>query len=86
MGIVSNLGRPEANVTGFMQYEYSLAGKWLTLLHDMEPRLARASLLFNPGTAPYGPFYVRAAQKMAKVLPLRSRPLGCAMRLRSSPP
>jgi putative ABC transport system substrate-binding protein len=61
-GIVSNLARPEANITGFMLYEYSLAGKWLSLLKDMVPRLARVALLFNPDTAPISQFFVRAAQ------------------------
>jgi len=61
-GVVSNLARPEANVTGFMLYEYSLAGKWLSLLKDMVPRLARVALLFNPDTAPISQFFVRAAQ------------------------
>jgi putative ABC transport system substrate-binding protein len=39
-GIVSNLARPEANITGFMSFEYSLTGKWLCLLKDMAPRLS----------------------------------------------
>jgi putative ABC transport system substrate-binding protein len=42
-GVVSALARPEANVTGFMSYEYSMAGKWLSLLKDMAPRLARVA-------------------------------------------
>ena len=36
-GVVTNLARPEANATGFMLYEHSLAGKWLTLLKDVVP-------------------------------------------------
>jgi putative ABC transport system substrate-binding protein len=70
-GVVSNLARPEANVTGFMQYEYSMAGKWLSLLKDVAPRLARVALLFNPDTAPYAPFYVRAAQEAGERLVLK---------------
>jgi putative tryptophan/tyrosine transport system substrate-binding protein len=45
-GIVSNLPRPESNVTGFMIYDYSLAGKWLSLLKDMTPRISRVALLY----------------------------------------
>src|SRR5438094_347519 len=45
-GIVSNLARPQANVTGFMNYEHSMSGKWLSLLKDMAPRVARVALLF----------------------------------------
>jgi ABC transporter substrate binding protein len=60
-GVVSNLARPGANVTGFMTFEYSLAGKWLSLLKDMAPRYARVALLFNPDTAPYAPLYAGRA-------------------------
>ena len=61
-GIVSNLARPEANVTGFMNFEYSMAGKWLSLLKDVAPRLTRVAVLFHP-EATWAPFYVRTAQE-----------------------
>ena len=67
-GVVSNLARPDANVTGFMQWEYSMAGKWLSLLKAVAPRLARAAVLFNPNTLPFGPSYVRAAQEAGERL------------------
>jgi putative tryptophan/tyrosine transport system substrate-binding protein len=67
-GVVSNLARPDANVTGFMEFEYSMTGKWLSLLKDVAPRLARAAVLFNPNTSPFGPSYVRAAQEAGKRL------------------
>src|SRR5205823_3413981 len=70
-GVVSNLARPEANVTGFMAFEYSMAGKWLGLLKDMAPRLARVALLFNPDTAPFAPAYVWAAQVAGEQLALK---------------
>jgi putative tryptophan/tyrosine transport system substrate-binding protein len=62
-GVVSNLARPDANVTGFTQYEPSMAGKWLSLLKDVAPRLARVVVLFNPNTSPFGPAYVRVVQE-----------------------
>ncbi len=69
-GVVSNLARPEANVTGFMSHEHSLTGKWLSLLKDMAPRLARVALLFHPDT-PSVPYYVRAAQDAGERLALK---------------
>jgi putative ABC transport system substrate-binding protein len=69
--VVSNLARPEANVTGFMAFEYSLAGKWLSLLKDMVPRLSQVALLFHPDTAPFAPFYVRVAQEAGNRLGLK---------------
>jgi putative tryptophan/tyrosine transport system substrate-binding protein len=70
-GVVSNLARPDANVTGFTQHEYSMAGKWLSLLKDVAPRLARAAVLFNPNTLPFGPSYVRAAQEVGERLAIK---------------
>jgi putative ABC transport system substrate-binding protein len=67
-GVVSNLARPDANVTGFMQFEYSMAGKWLSLLKDVAPRLARVAVLFNPNTLPFGSSYVRVAQEAGERL------------------
>src|SRR5205085_7460245 len=49
----------------------SLAGKWLSLLKDMAPRLTRVALLFNLDTAPYASFYVRAAQGAGERLALK---------------
>ena len=53
-GFVSNLAKPDGNVTGFTTYEFSLAGKWLQLLKDVVPSIARVTLMFNPATAPVG--------------------------------
>jgi putative ABC transport system substrate-binding protein len=44
-GIVSNLARPEANVTGFTNLEHSMAGKWLSLLKEMATARPRRSAL-----------------------------------------
>jgi putative tryptophan/tyrosine transport system substrate-binding protein len=34
-GFVESLAHPAGNVTGFMQFEYSLSGKWLELLKEI---------------------------------------------------
>jgi putative ABC transport system substrate-binding protein len=60
-GVVSNLARPEGNVTGFMNNEPSLPGKMLGLLKDMAPQLSSVTVLNNSDLAP-NPAYVRAAQ------------------------
>ena len=39
-GYVRSLARPGGNVTGFMQFEYSLSGKWLELLKELAPSAA----------------------------------------------
>jgi putative ABC transport system substrate-binding protein len=65
-GIISNLAVPERNITGFTNYEYSLAGKWLGLLRDVAPRVRRVAIMFNPSTAPFGPTYFRSAEDAAR--------------------
>jgi putative tryptophan/tyrosine transport system substrate-binding protein len=49
-GLVANLARPGGNLTGFTNYVPSMGGKWLELLKEVAPRLARGAALFNPKT------------------------------------
>jgi ABC-type uncharacterized transport system substrate-binding protein len=49
-GLVANLARPGGNLTGFTNYVPSMGGKWLELLKEVAPRLARVAALFNPKT------------------------------------
>ena len=35
-----------------------MAGKWLELLKEIAPRVARVAFLFNPATAPYAEYYL----------------------------
>jgi ABC-type uncharacterized transport system substrate-binding protein len=52
-GIVPRLDRPGGNITGFADVgEASLGGKWLGLLQELVPGLKRATIMFNPDTAP----------------------------------
>src|SRR5262245_60287173 len=50
-GIVESLARPGRNTTGFMQFEYSLCGKWLELLNEIVPGLTRVAVLRDPDSA-----------------------------------
>jgi putative ABC transport system substrate-binding protein len=52
-GFVASLPRPGGNATGFTPLVRSLGGKWVELLKEMAPRLARVTLLFNPPTATF---------------------------------
>jgi putative tryptophan/tyrosine transport system substrate-binding protein len=51
-GFVSNLARPEGNVTGITNIVPSIGSKWLQLLKEIAPALTRAALLVNPETQP----------------------------------
>ena len=58
-GFVDSLSRPGGNATGFMQFEYSLSGKWLELLKQVAPHVTRAAVLWDPTiTAGIGQFAV----------------------------
>jgi len=51
-GYVESMARPGGNITGFMQFEYSLAGKWLDLLMEIAPRTSRVAVLREPTRGP----------------------------------
>jgi putative ABC transport system substrate-binding protein len=57
-GFVANFARPGGNVTGFTFTEPSMAGKWLELLKQTAPRIARVAILFNPVSAPYADYWL----------------------------
>ncbi len=76
-GFVDGLSRPGGNVTGFMQFEYSLCGEWLELLKEIAPGLTRAAVLWDPAiTAGIGQFAVIqsvAPSLGVEVIPIKVR-------------
>ena len=68
-GFVASLSRPGGNVTGFINYEGSIAGKWLELLKEIAPSVKRVAAVFNPDTAPGGgSFFLSSFEAAAKAL------------------
>jgi putative ABC transport system substrate-binding protein len=57
-GLVTNLPQPGGNVTGFINIEGSMSGKWLELLKEIAPRVKRVAFLFNPLTATYADYFL----------------------------
>jgi putative tryptophan/tyrosine transport system substrate-binding protein len=66
-GLVTNLARPEGNITGFNNFEFATAGKWLNLLKECSPGLTRAAIIFDPASSPWS-MYVRAIEAAARSL------------------
>ena len=64
-GLVASIPRPGGNVTGFSNLEGSMAGKWLELLKEIAPRVARVAFLFNPATAPYAEVFLNPLKAAA---------------------
>jgi putative tryptophan/tyrosine transport system substrate-binding protein len=67
-GVVQSLARPGGNLTGFTNFEPSIASKWLELVKRVAPNITRVAYLFNPHTAPL--FYARAVETAAPLLSL----------------
>jgi putative tryptophan/tyrosine transport system substrate-binding protein len=79
-GFVASFPQPGGNVTGFVTMEPTMAGKWLELLKEIAPRVARVAFLFNPATATYfeywlNPFKAAAASFAVEAIaaPVRDR-------------
>jgi putative ABC transport system substrate-binding protein len=73
-GFVDNLARPEANVTGFMIYEYSFGGKRLELLKQIAPNVTRVAVLRDPANAAGGAEFA-AMQAVAQSLRVEIKPV-----------
>jgi ABC-type uncharacterized transport system substrate-binding protein len=50
-GVVDSLARPGGNATGFMAWEFSIAGKWLELLKQIAPGVTRVAVLRDASQA-----------------------------------
>src|SRR4051794_28671452 len=62
-GLVASLSQPGGNITGFAMYEPEIASKWVEILKEVAPSIARTAILFNPETVPGGgTFFVRAIE------------------------
>jgi putative ABC transport system substrate-binding protein len=56
-GNVDSLARPGGNATGFMSFEYGMSAKWLELLKQVAPGVARVAVIRDPAiTAGAGQF------------------------------
>jgi len=73
-GFVDNLSQPGGNTTGFMLFEYSLAGKWIELLKQIIPGVTRAAVL-RAANVPSGPAEFAAIQTAAQTLGVEVRPV-----------
>jgi putative tryptophan/tyrosine transport system substrate-binding protein len=73
-GLVNSLARPGGNATGFAQFEFSLSGKWLELLKQIAPGVARAAILRDAGLGT-GTSQFAAIQAMAPMLRMEVNPI-----------
>jgi len=64
-GFVQSLGRPGGYLTGFTNFEASVGSKMLQLLKEIDPRIVRVAVIYNPQTAPFAGLYVRSVETAA---------------------
>jgi len=76
-GFVASLARPGGNATGFTNLEYGISGKWLELLKQVAPRVARAAVLrdstLTSGTAQFAAIQAVAPSLGVEVSPINVR-------------
>ena len=74
-GLVESWAQPGGNITGFTNFESSMAGKWLEALKQMAPRVRQIALVFNPETAAGGgTIFLHPTQEAAAPLGLTVKP------------
>jgi len=71
-GFVSSLANPGGNITGFLNIESSVMGKWLALMREVAPQVSRVGFLFNPQTAPFARYYLDTFRAAASALTLEA--------------
>jgi putative ABC transport system substrate-binding protein len=64
-GFVASITKPGGNLTGFTMFEFSVGGKWVDLLKEIAPSLARVAVMFNPDTSPQSKFFMRSVEAAA---------------------
>jgi putative ABC transport system substrate-binding protein len=47
-GLIASMAQPGGNTTGFVQFEFSISGKWLELLKEISPSVSRVAVIRDP--------------------------------------
>jgi len=71
-GFVSSLAHPGGNITGFLNIEASVVGKWLSLMREIAPQVSRIGFLYNPQTAPYARYYLDTFRAASSTLAIEA--------------
>jgi putative tryptophan/tyrosine transport system substrate-binding protein len=66
-GFVANLAHPGGNLTGFINIEAGMGGKWLELLNEIAPGIQRVAIMFSPDTSTAA-YYMPSLETAARSL------------------
>jgi putative ABC transport system substrate-binding protein len=67
-GFVQSLAHPGGNITGFIDMESAVVSKGLQVLTEIAPQVKRMAVMFNPRSAPFAEYYLRAVDSVAAKL------------------
>jgi putative tryptophan/tyrosine transport system substrate-binding protein len=71
-GFVASFPRPGGNATGFIVTEPTISAKWVELLKEIAPQVARVAILFNPTTATYAEYWLKPFRAAAASFALKA--------------
>jgi putative tryptophan/tyrosine transport system substrate-binding protein len=71
-GFIASMRQPGSNLTGFSLYEFSIGGKWLSLLKDVAPGLSRGAVMFDPDASPQSKFFMQAIEAASPPLGMQT--------------
>ena len=74
-GYVTNLARPDGNITGFTNFEFSIGGRWLQVLKECSPGVSRIAVVFDPAN-PSWAAYLRTIEAAAPSFSVQLTPVG----------
>jgi putative ABC transport system substrate-binding protein len=74
-GFVTNLARPEGNITGITNFEFSIGGKWLQVIKECAPAVSSVAVIFDPANPTWAP-YLRTVEAAAPTFGMQLTPAG----------
>lgn len=73
LGFVTNMARPGGNITGFTPLDFTTSKKWLELLKELKPAIARVAVIRE--ASPGGGAFFAAIQSVAPSLSIEVSPI-----------
>jgi putative ABC transport system substrate-binding protein len=74
-GFVASLAKPGGNITGFTNFDYDMAAKWVELLKEIAPYVTHVGVIRDP-TVTVSIGQLAAIQSAARMFGLEMSPLG----------
>src|SRR5262249_45386781 len=71
----TNFARPEGNITGITNFEFSIGGKWLQVIKECAPTVSSVAVIFDPAN-PSWPPYLRTVEAAAPAFGIQLTPAG----------